>query len=124
MNGAYAGGIIRVSNGTNTIYNLPFGYYTHNQLPFSSVPFSNDTIFDMASVTKVTMTLSCIMHLYDEGKIGIDDLVTRYIPEYGNNGKESTTVKNLLLHNAGLLPDYPGTLPNTKEEVMSWTYNC
>lgn len=33
-------------------------------------------------------------------------------------------VKNLLLHNAGLLPDYPGTLPKTKKEVMDWTYNC
>jgi CubicO group peptidase (beta-lactamase class C family) len=55
------------------------------------------------------------MHLYEEGKVGIDDLVTKFIPEYANHGKEPTTVRNLLIHNAGLLPDYPGTLPKTKQ---------
>ena len=114
MDGAYKGGILRVSNGSNTIYNLPFGHLTNNELPHSSPFFSNDTIFDMASVTKVSATLSCIMHLYEKGLVGINDLVTKFIPEYGNHGKENTTVKNLLLHNAGLLPDYPGTLPKTK----------
>lgn len=49
--------------------------------------------------------------------LGIDDLVTKYLPQYGN-GKEMTTIKNLLLHNAGLLPDYPSPLPSTKEEVI------
>ena len=124
MNGAFAGGIIRVSNGTDTIYNMPFGHFSHNDLPFSSPSFSNDTIFDMASVTKTTATLTCIMHLFEAGKLAIDDLVTKFIPEYGNHGKEKTTIKNLLLHNAGLIPDYPGTLPSTKQEVMGWTYNC
>lgn len=93
-------------------------------MPFSSPPFTNDTIFDIASLTKVTATLSCIMRLYEQRKLDINDLVTKYIPEYGNHGKEPTTIRNLLLHNAGLLPDYPGTLPKTKAEVMSWTYNC
>ena len=78
----------------------------------------------MASVTKVTTTLTCIMHLYEAGRLGVDDLVTKFIPEYGNHGKEKTTIRNLLLHNAGLLPDYPGTLPKSKKEVMQWTYNC
>jgi len=64
------------------------------------------------------------MHLFDQGKILVDDLVTKYIPEYGNHGKDKTTLRNLLLHNAGLLPDYPSPLPKTKEQVMTWTYNC
>ena len=93
-------------------------------MPFSSPPFTNDTIFDIASLTKVTATLTCIMRLYEEARLDIDDLVTKYIPEYANHAKEPTTIRNLLLHNAGLLPDYPGTLPKTKAEVMSWTYNC
>lgn len=114
-NGAFVGGVLRVANGTHNIYEYPFGHYTNNQLPFSSPSYTNDTIFDLASLTKVTATLTCIMHLYEQGKISIDDLVTKFIPEYGNNGKETTTVRNLLLHNAGLLPDYPGTLPKTKQ---------
>lgn len=73
-----------------------------------------DTMFDIASLTKVTATLSCIMHLYDMGAIDIEDKVVEYIPEYGNNGKERTTLKNLLLHNAGLPEDPPQKGYNTK----------
>lgn len=91
-----------MSNSSDTIYNLPFGFLSHNDLPFSSPFVSNATIFDMASVTKVTATLSCIMRLVDLKQVSVVDLVTKFIPEYGNKGKEGTTVKNLLLHNAGL----------------------
>ena len=64
------------------------------------------------------------MHLYDARRLDVDDLVTKFLPEYGNHGKENTTVRNLLLHNAGLLPDYPGVLPSSKQSVMDWLYNC
>jgi CubicO group peptidase (beta-lactamase class C family) len=39
-----------------------------------------DTIFDIASLTKVTATLTCIMHLYEMDAIDIDDRVIDYIP--------------------------------------------
>ena len=61
----------------------------------------------MASVSKVVMTTSAIMRLYDEKRISLNDPVVKYIPEMNNNGKEQITIKNLLLHNAGLAPDYP-----------------
>jgi CubicO group peptidase (beta-lactamase class C family) len=114
MNGAFSGGVLRISNDTTTLHDYIFGHYSHTDLPFSSPPFTENTIFDIASLTKVTATLACIMHLVEAGKLGVDDLVTKYIPEYGNHGKEGTKIRNLLLHNAGLLPDYPGTLPKTK----------
>jgi len=123
-NGAYVGGVLRVANGTHNIYTTSFGQYTNQYIPYSSAPYNNNTIFDLASLTKVTSTLSCIMHLADQGKLKVNDLVSNYIPEYANHGKENTTLKNLLLHNAGLLPDYPSPLPSTKKEVMDWTYNC
>ena len=124
FNGAFSGGVLRVANGTHNIYTKAIGSFTHNNLPYSSIPFTNDTIFDLASLTKVTATLACIMHLADQGRIAVDDLVSKYIPEYANHGKEPTLLRNLLLHNAGLEPDYPGALPKTKQEVMHWTYNC
>lgn len=113
-----------MANRTDTLYNLPFGFYSHNDLPFSTPFVSNTTIFDMASVTKVTATLSSVMRLVDLNLVSVLDPVTKFIPEYGCKGKEPTLVKNLLLHNAGLLPDYPSPLPKTKQEVMDWTYNC
>jgi len=63
------------------------GHLSRNSLPYSSPPFTVDTIFDIASLTKVTATLSCIMHLYDMGIIDVTDKVSAYIPEYANNGK-------------------------------------
>jgi CubicO group peptidase (beta-lactamase class C family) len=44
-------------------------------------------MFDLASLTKVTATLTCVMHLVDKGLIAVDDLVSKYIPEYANHGK-------------------------------------
>jgi hypothetical protein len=49
------------------------------------------------------------------GEIDINDQVTDFVPEYANNGKQNTTIKNLLLHNAGLLEDHPDPVPNSKE---------
>jgi CubicO group peptidase (beta-lactamase class C family) len=62
--------------------------------------------------------------------LGLEDKLIKYIPEAHNNGKEDITIKNLLLHNAGLAPDYP--FPDdskynvniTKDVLLDWTYNC
>ncbi|MBI5216036.1 MAG: serine hydrolase [Ignavibacteriae bacterium] len=62
----------------------------------------NQTIYDLASLTKVIATTSAVMKLNDEQQLGLDDLVVKYIPEFGNHGKEKITIRNLLLHNSGL----------------------
>lgn len=113
--GGFPGAVLRVANKTHVIYSNNYGSLTVANPPFGSPSFENDTIFDIASLSKVTGTLGCIMQLADTGLLSVNDLVTKFIPEYKNNGKENTTIKNLLLHNAGLLPDYPGTLPKTKK---------
>ena len=109
--GAFTGAVLRVANGTHTLFVEPYGHLSHRDIPFSSPSVTNDTMFDIASLTKVTATLSCVMTLVEEGRIAVDDYVAKYIPEYANHGKESTTLRNLLLHNAGLLPDYPPPFP-------------
>lgn len=63
-----------------------------------------DTIFDAASLTKVIATTSCLMKLSDEGKLAIDQPVTRYLPEF-QGGHSAITVRNLLTHFSGLRPD-------------------
>jgi CubicO group peptidase (beta-lactamase class C family) len=74
-----------------------------------------DTRYDLASLTKVVGTFSAIMHFCDDRKFDIEDPVSKFIPEHGNNIKPNTTIKNLLLHNAELLLHYPGTPPVTSE---------
>jgi uncharacterized protein YbbC (DUF1343 family)/CubicO group peptidase (beta-lactamase class C family) len=64
-----------------------------------------DTIFDMASLTKCLATATAVMQLVEEGKVDVDAPVVKYLPEFGVNGKEKVTVRELLTHYSGLPPD-------------------
>ncbi|MEQ1886397.1 MAG: exo-beta-N-acetylmuramidase NamZ domain-containing protein [Bryobacteraceae bacterium] len=63
-----------------------------------------DTIFDIASLTKVVATTPSVMLLVEQGKIRLGDLVTAYLPEF-QGGRTSVTVRDLLTHFSGLRPD-------------------
>jgi serine-type D-Ala-D-Ala carboxypeptidase len=67
-------------------------------------PMSADTIFDLASLTKVTATLPCVLRLVGTGDVGLDDPVGRFLPEFTGPGKDQVTVRHLLTHTSGL-PD-------------------
>ncbi|MCG7853994.1 MAG: serine hydrolase, partial [Methanosarcinaceae archaeon] len=66
-----------------------------------------NTIFDLASLTKVIATTTAVMQLAEDGKISMKDPVSKYWPEFGANGKEEITVQNLLTHYSGMRPDLP-----------------
>jgi uncharacterized protein YbbC (DUF1343 family)/CubicO group peptidase (beta-lactamase class C family) len=63
-----------------------------------------DTIYDVASLTKVVATTPAIMKLYEQGKIKLDDPVTAYLPEF-QSGKSAITIRHLMTHYSGLRPD-------------------
>ncbi|MCL4515670.1 MAG: serine hydrolase [Firmicutes bacterium] len=65
---------------------------------------TRETIFDLASVTKVVATLPSVMILLERGQLRLDDAVTRFIPEFGQAGKEGVLIRHLLTHTAGLAP--------------------
>jgi uncharacterized protein YbbC (DUF1343 family)/CubicO group peptidase (beta-lactamase class C family) len=67
-------------------------------------PMTIDTIFDAASLTKVVATTPSIMKLFEEGKIRLDDPVTKYLPEF-QGGKSDITVRLLMTHFSGMPPD-------------------
>lgn len=66
---------------------------------------SIDTIYDLASLTKVVATATSIMILVERGMIRIGDPVSRYIPEFAAAGKRNITVEQLLVHRSGLIAD-------------------
>jgi uncharacterized protein YbbC (DUF1343 family)/CubicO group peptidase (beta-lactamase class C family) len=66
---------------------------------------TEDTIFDLASLTKVIACMPAVMLLLERGQLGLDDPVHQYIPEFVGNGKEAITIKHLLLHLSGLPGD-------------------
>jgi N-acetylmuramic acid 6-phosphate etherase len=65
------------------------------------IPATPNTLFDMASLTKVTATLPSILKLL-EREFRLDDPVSMFIPEFGQGGKESITIRLLLTHTSGL----------------------
>ena len=66
-------------------------------------PMTADTVFDLASLTKVVATLPSVLYLVGRAEVGLDDPVRRYLPAFGP-GKDAVTVRQLLLHTSGL-PD-------------------
>jgi len=110
-----------IGNQFGVLYEKSYGKLTYDD---NSPILDEHYLFDLASVTKVIAATSAIMVLYEKGLINLDDKVTKYIPEFDNNGKGSISIKNLLLHNSGLkawIPFYK--YYKTKEEVLNAIYN-
>lgn len=106
-NRTFPGGVISIATSKSILYQKAYGGFTYGQDIFTIPSVHLETKYDIASLTKVTGTLAALVNLYDAKHFGIDDLVSKYIPEYDNNKKRETTIRNLLLHNAGLPADAP-----------------
>lgn len=91
--------VLLFGRDNEVLYNKAFGHFTYDK---NSKEVTTNSIFDLASVSKVVSTTSAAMILVSEGKLDIDDKVIKYLPEFNNNGKEKITIKNILLHNSGL----------------------
>src|SRR6185503_1394978 len=72
----------------------------------SREPMTVDTIFDLASLTKVVATATSVMILVERGKVRLSDSVSLYIPELKGDGREKITVEQLLTHRSGYAPDF------------------
>jgi uncharacterized protein YbbC (DUF1343 family)/CubicO group peptidase (beta-lactamase class C family) len=64
-----------------------------------------DTIFDLASLTKVVATTTAVMQLVEQGRIRLNDTVASFVPGFERYGKGSITIRHLLTHVSGLRPD-------------------
>jgi uncharacterized protein YbbC (DUF1343 family)/CubicO group peptidase (beta-lactamase class C family) len=64
-----------------------------------------DTVFDLASLTKIVATATSVMILVERGQVRLADPVARYLPEFAAAGKQGITVEQLLIHRSGLIPD-------------------
>ena len=82
-----------------------------------------DTIFDLASLTKVVATTTAVMQLVQKGQIRVNEPVAKYIPEFGENGKEEITVRELLTHFSGLPQDLDLSQPwEGREAALRMAY--
>jgi len=102
------GAVLLVWHNGQVMYRKAFG---NRSLEPRRETMRLDTIFDLASLTKVVATTSAIMQLMERGQVRINDPVAKYIPEFAQNGKEDITVRNLLTHYSGLRGDLDLTQP-------------
>lgn len=66
------------------------------------VEMKKDTIFDIASISKL-FTTTAAMQLYEQGMFELDDPVGKYIPEFNENGKENVTIRQIMTHTSGFV---------------------
>ncbi len=100
--GSMPGGVVIIGHKEAVVYRKAFG---SRSLEPTREAMTADTIFDLASLTKVIATTTAVMQLVDEGRVRIDDPVAAYLPEFAQNGKSQITVRELMTHFSGLPPD-------------------
>ncbi len=114
--------VLVVGNDKGIIYQNAYGRLTYDD---TAKVTTTNTIYDLASVTKVIAATPAIMMLYEQGKLDLNSPVAYYIPEFGVNGKSDITVTNLLLHNSGLTAWTPFyQTMTTADQVKNAVYNC
>ncbi len=100
--GIVPGAVLVVGHDGAVVYRKAYG---ERALEPRREPMTLDTVFDLASLTKVIATTTAVMQLFEQGKVRMNDPVAKYLPEFAQNGKEDITVRQLLTHHSGLEPD-------------------
>ena len=100
------GGVLLVGSHGRIVWRKAYG--SRAILP-KREEMTPDTIFDLASLTKVFATTAAVMKLLEQGKVRLNDPVVKYIPELGTEGataeKNQITIRQLMTHTAGFAPD-------------------
>jgi uncharacterized protein YbbC (DUF1343 family)/CubicO group peptidase (beta-lactamase class C family) len=96
------GAVVLVGRGDRVEYEQAFGQRALLPAP---EPMTTDTIFDLASLTKVVATTTSVMQLVESGRLRLTDPIERFIPGFARYGKSGITIRHLLTHTSGLRPD-------------------
>jgi len=103
VDSAFPGGVVAVGYHDSVVLLAAVGHYGADD----PRPVTPETIYDLASLTKViALTTECIL-LVDQGKLDLDVPVQHYLPEFRGQMKDQVTIRHLLTHSAGLAADLP-----------------
>lgn len=100
--GHIPGAVVLIGERGRVVYRRAFG---ERALQPDRTSMTTDTVFDLASLTKVLATTAAVMQLAETDRLKLDDPVLNYWPEFAQNGKDGITVEELLTHTSGLRPD-------------------
>ncbi|WP_339746282.1 serine hydrolase [uncultured Rubinisphaera sp.] len=96
------GCVVLIGRRAGIVYHRAFGY---RQLLPEKQPMLKETLFDLASLTKPLATATSIHLLQKKGQLQFDDPASQYLPDFHSQGKANITIRQLLTHTSGLLPD-------------------
>ncbi len=128
----FPGAVVLVGTADEILYEKAYGRYTYAADAPAVTP---ESLFDMASLTKVFATSMAVMKCIDSGLVDPELPVVHYLPEFDNHGKDKILVKHLLMHNSGL-PAYARAGASSAEtldrimniemarELGDYTYSC
>lgn len=112
---AAPGCVVLVARHGKIAYEKAFGYMTYDK----TEPVYTETLYDMASCTKICATTMAVMKLYDEGRLDLQKTLGDYLPWTRGTDKASLNISDVLLHQAGLVPDvvfYKEVVDSSKDE--------
>ncbi|HLU90213.1 MAG TPA: glycoside hydrolase family 3 N-terminal domain-containing protein [Cyclobacteriaceae bacterium] len=107
------GGVVLVAKDGDVVFEKAYGYYDYEK----TLPVSDSTIYDLASITKVLATTQMVMFLESRDLIDLEQTVGHYLPELRGTNKENIKIKDIMTHESGLLswiPHYTNTLEQGK----------
>jgi uncharacterized protein YbbC (DUF1343 family)/CubicO group peptidase (beta-lactamase class C family) len=104
------GAVVLVGRGDRVVYEKAIG---HRAVSPAAEAMTVDTIFDLASLTKVVATTTSVMKLVEDGKIRLNDRVSDHIPGFERYNKANITIRHLMIHTSGLRPDLDSANPWT-----------
>ena len=96
------GAVILIGRGDRVVWQKAIG---HRAVEPAVEAMTLDTIFDMASLTKVIATTTSVMKLVEDGRLRLNDRVSDYVPGFERHNKANITIRHLLTHTSGLRPD-------------------
>jgi beta-N-acetylhexosaminidase len=117
---AIPGAVVLVAKDGKIAYEKAFGYLGYD----STEQVYPQTLYDLASVTKVMATTVSLMKLYDEGKLKLNKKLGDYLPWVKGSNKQDLTISDILLHQAGLksfIPFYRETIDLTPEGLPKYS---
>ncbi|MCE7991980.1 MAG: serine hydrolase [Roseivirga sp.] len=100
---ATPGGQILIARKGKIIFRKNYGHQTYDSL----VAIDDDTLYDLASITKVAATTQILMYMQEQGLLDMDATIGTYLPELKGTSKENLIIRDILTHQAGLKPYYP-----------------
>jgi beta-glucosidase-like glycosyl hydrolase/CubicO group peptidase (beta-lactamase class C family) len=111
---------VLVARNGAVVYNKAFGYQTYDSL----APVNTETLYDIASITKVAGTLQALMYLQERGRLRMWDKASDYLPDLKGTNKENMILAEILVHQAGLQPFIPYWKRTLKTVDLAETFYC